>query len=229
MSVAQLDARFLPRSTIWNKPRNLLCFVCSIVDVLGRTPNIFLIWHPLLIRGHNGRVCPVGSRPVNGGGLLDGAWTERDYRRIVQCDESDQCGAGTPTCTASTPGQGAVTPCPSSSAYPEVLRFFCQIKEHFMHFEKHNSLALYLILINHSFELHLEEDQVRGLELVPVAGEDTRGDGALLPQELSSEMWAVRQIFILNMRLCCQTVASLVTFLPWPRPSPRGRSRPGWS
>ena len=57
-----------------------------------------------------------------------------------------------------------------------------------MHFDKHKSLALYLVLINHSFELHLEEDQVRGLELVPVAGEDTRGDGALLPQELSSEM-----------------------------------------
>ena len=80
--VAQLDARFLPRSTIWNKPRHLLCFVCSIVDALGRSPDILLIWHPLLIRGHNGRVCPVGGRPVNGGGLLDGAWTEGEYRGV---------------------------------------------------------------------------------------------------------------------------------------------------
>lgn len=73
MSEAQLGARFLPRSTIGHKPRNLLSFVCSIVDVLCHGPDILLIGHPLLIRGHNGRVCPVGSGPVYSGGLLDGA------------------------------------------------------------------------------------------------------------------------------------------------------------
>ena len=50
-----------------------------------------------------------------------------------------------------------------------------------------------MIFIKHWFWApHLEEDQVRSLELVPVAGEDAWGHGALLPQELSSEMWAVR-------------------------------------
>ena len=35
---------------------------------------------------------------------------------------------------------------------------------------------------------HLEEDQVCGLELVSVAGENTCGHGALLLEELPSEM-----------------------------------------
>ena len=67
---------------------------------------------------------------------------------LVRCCESDLYDAGTLTCTASTPGEAAVTPCPSSSAYPEVLCFFCQIKEHFtyMHFDNRNSLALLCLL-----------------------------------------------------------------------------------
>ena len=73
MSEAQLGARFLPRSTIGHKPRDLLGFVGGIVDGLRHGGDVLLVGHPLLIRGHDGRVCPVRGGPVNSRGLEDGA------------------------------------------------------------------------------------------------------------------------------------------------------------
>ena len=62
-----------PRSTIGHKPRDLLGFVGGIVDGLRHGGDVLLVGHPLLIRGHDGRVCPVRGSPVDSRGLEDGA------------------------------------------------------------------------------------------------------------------------------------------------------------